>query len=49
MGYRCILPEIGEAISGSMKAGAAGVALFVPGNMTDEHWAEFDKAIRSLQ
>lgn len=48
-GHGLIPSEIGEAISGSMKAGAAGVALFVPGNMTDEHWAEFDKAIRSLQ
>lgn len=48
-GHGLIPSEIGEAISGSMKAGAAGVALFAPGNMTDEHWAEFDKAIRSLQ
>ena len=24
---------------------AAGVALFTPGNMTDEHWKAFDKAI----
>ena len=37
-GHGLIPSEIGEAISGSMKAGAAGVALFVPGNMTDEHW-----------
>ena len=37
--------EITEVVRGSMEAGATGVALFIPSNMTDEHWAEFDKAI----
>ena len=37
--------QIAEAVRGSMEAGATGVALFIPSNMTDEHWAEFDKAI----
>lgn len=45
-GHGLIPSEIGEAVRGSIEAGAAGVALFVPGNMTDEHWAEFEKAIQ---
>lgn len=44
-GHGLIPSEIEEAVRGSMEAGAAGVALFTPGNMTDEHWAAFDKAI----
>lgn len=44
-GHGLVPSEIGEAVRGSMEAGAAGVCLFVPGNMTDEHWAEFDKVI----
>lgn len=41
-----LLPsEIGEAVKGAMEAGAAGICLFTPGSMTDEHWAEFDKAL----
>lgn len=38
--------EIEEAVAASMKAGAAGVCLFTPDNMTDEHWEAFDKSIR---
>lgn len=44
-GHGLIPSEIMEAVRGSIEAGAAGVALFTPSNMTDEHWAEFDKAI----
>jgi hypothetical protein len=28
-----------------MEAGAAGICLFTPGSMTEEHWAELDKLI----
>lgn len=35
--------EIGEAIRSAMQAGAAGICLFTPESMTDDHWAEFDK------
>ncbi len=44
-GHGLIPSEIEEAVRGSMENGAAGVALFTPGNMTDEHWKAFDKAI----
>ena len=44
-GHGLIPSEIEEAVRGSMESGAAGVALFTPGNMTDEHWKAFDKAI----
>ena len=44
-GHGLIPSEIAEAVRGSMEAGAAGVALFIPSNMTDAHWAEFDKSI----
>lgn len=37
--------ELGPAISQSMDNGAAGICLFTPGRMTDEHWVEFEKAI----
>ena len=41
-----LLPsEIAEAVSGAMRAGATGICLFTPNDMTDEHWAELDKAI----
>ena len=41
-----LLPEELEAgISESMKNGAAGICLFTPGRMTEEHWAVFQKAI----
>ena len=42
-----LLPsEIATAVRGAVKAGAAGVSLFTPESMTDDHWREFDKAIR---
>jgi hypothetical protein len=28
-----------------MAAGAAGICLFTPGSMTEEHWAELDKLV----
>jgi uncharacterized lipoprotein YddW (UPF0748 family) len=41
-----LLPsEMEEAIRGSMTSGAAGVCLFMPGRMSDEHWAALEKAI----
>lgn len=41
-----LLPsEIEEAVTGSMKAGAAGVCLFTPYSMTDEHWEALDKVV----
>lgn len=45
-GHGLIPSEMEEAIRGSMENGAAGIALFTPQNMTDEHWKAFDKAIR---
>ena len=42
-----LLPsEIGEAVKGAVEAGAAGVCLFTPDAMTEEHWKELDKAIK---
>ena len=38
--------EIEEAVAGSMKAGATGVCLFTPNDMTPEHWAALEKAIK---
>lgn len=46
-GHGLIPSEIEEAVRGSMESGASGVALFTPDNMTDEHWAAFDKAIHA--
>ncbi|WP_372754693.1 hypothetical protein [Labilibaculum sp.] len=41
-----LLPEeLGEAIRESMENGAAGICLYTPDRMTDEHWVEFKKAI----
>ena len=41
-----LLPEeIGEAIKESMVNGAAGICLFTPDRMTDEHWKAFESAI----
>lgn len=41
-----LLPEeIAEAVRVSMENGAAGVCLFTPGRMTEEHWAAFEEAI----
>lgn len=42
-----LLPsEIGEAITGSMKAGGAGICLFTANSMTPEHWKALDEAIQ---
>ncbi len=38
--------ELEIAIKGSMENGAAGICLFTPGRMTEEHWAVFDKIIK---
>ena len=38
--------EIEEAVKTSMAAGAAGVCLFTPADMTAEHWDAFKKAIQ---
>jgi uncharacterized lipoprotein YddW (UPF0748 family) len=41
-----LLPsEMEEAVAGSMKAGAAGICLFTPNDMTDEHWQALDRVI----
>mgnify|MGYP002624137538 CR=1 FL=1 len=37
--------EIPVAINGAKKAGAAGIALFTPGDMTPEHWEAFRMAL----
>lgn len=42
-----LLPsEIGAAVKGSMEAGAAGICLFTPYSMTEEHWKALDEAIK---
>ena len=44
-----LLPsEIGEAVKGSLRAGAAGVSLFTPYSMTEEHWKALDEALKEL-
>ena len=41
-----LLPsELEDAIRQSMINGGAGICLFTPNRMTDEHWAVFEKAI----
>ncbi|MGM9759422.1 MAG: hypothetical protein ACI30I_04810 [Parabacteroides sp.] len=47
-GHGLLPNEIEEAVRGSMESGAAGVALFTPDNMTEEHWVAFDKAIHTV-
>ncbi len=43
-----LLPEeLEEAIRESMQNGAAGICLFTPGRMTEEHWKVFEKAIHN--
>ena len=37
--------ELGTAIRASIENGAAGICLFTPRRMTEEHWIEFEKAI----
>lgn len=45
-----LLPsEIEEAVNGSMKAGASGICLFTPHDMTQEHWEALDKAIKKIE
>lgn len=42
-----LLPgELEDAIRESMENGAAGICLFTPGRMTEEHWKVFESAIR---
>lgn len=44
--YSGLIPsEMEEAVKGAMAAGAAGVCLFTPDRMTEEHWAAFDAAL----
>lgn len=44
-----LLPsEIEEAVTGSMRAGATGICLFTPYDMTDEHWQALDKVAGNL-
>lgn len=38
--------EIAEAVAGARKAGATGICLFTPQSMTEEHWKEFEKAVK---
>lgn len=45
-GHGLLPSELGEAIRLSMENGAAGISLFTPQSMTDEHWKIFEKAIR---
>lgn len=45
-GHGLIPSEIETAVRASMENGAAGVSLFTPHSMTDEHWEAFGKAIR---
>jgi hypothetical protein len=45
-GHGLLPDELEDAIRESMVNGAAGVCLFTPGRMTDEHWEVFDAAIR---
>lgn len=44
-----LLPsEIEKAVIGSMKAGAAGISLFTPYSMTDEHWEALNNTIEKI-
>lgn len=44
-----LLPsEINEAVTSAIKAGADGISIFTPYDMTEEHWAEFDKTLKNL-
>jgi hypothetical protein len=45
-GHGLIPEELEDAIRESMENGAAGVCLFTPGRMTEEHWIVFETAIR---
>lgn len=44
-----LLPsEMEEAVHGSLRGGAAGICLFTPGRMSEEHWQALDKAVIKL-
>lgn len=44
-----LLPsEIEEAVTGAMKAGAKGVSIFTPSDMTEEHWKALDETLKKL-
>lgn len=38
--------ELKTAIEGSMSSGAAGICLFTPDRMTEEHWEVFEKVVK---
>lgn len=40
--------EIPTAVKGAVKAGARGLSLFIPTNMTLEHWKAWDEAMKEL-
>ena len=45
-----LLPsEIAEAVETSMAAGAHGISIFTPNDMTEEHWAELEKVLKKLE
>ena len=44
-GHGLLPSEIAPAVKGSLDAGAAGICLFTPNSMTEEHWKELDKII----
>lgn len=44
-----LLPsEIAEAVETSIEAGANGISIFTPNDMTDEHWAELEKVLKKM-
>ena len=45
-GHGLIPSEIETAVKGAKKAGAAGIALFTPGDMTPEHWEALKAALK---
>lgn len=44
-GHGLVPSEIREAVEGAKRAGAEAVCVFVPNNMTPEHWAAIDDII----
>ena len=38
--------EMATAVKGSLESGAAGICLFTPSSMTDEHWAALAEALK---
>lgn len=47
-GHGLLPAEMEEAIRGSMEAGAAGISLFTPSRMSEEHWIELEKILKAL-